>query len=498
MFREDLMRLLSSVALLALAACTAAPPPDAAPVQQAAVAAPAPQLTIEPYTFTGPNGVKVEAERGAFEVFENRKDPNSRRIKIGFVRFKSTSANPGDPIVYLAGGPGGTGTGTAQGPRFPLFMALREVADVIAYDQRGTGFSTPTPFCRAEPAFDMSTPITRASLTAFYRAGLARCFDWWESQGIDIDAYTTIENAHDMEDLRRALGARRLNLWGISYGSHLGLAFMKYHGGSVNKAVLSGIEGLDQTVKRPALTDKMFMHVQELIDADPNAKAVYPDVAGMMRRVVARLNAQPATVTFTPQGASAPVTITFNGYALQLLASQSIADPPAIANVPLAVYAADKGSFEQVARQVYNFRQQLAGFRGMPEAMDLASGATGARLALVTKEAETSLLADTLNFPMPHIMGVRPQIDVGDAFRAPFRSDIPALFISATLDGRTYPDEAAEEIRGFSNKRRLIVENGGHNIYEADQRVADAVLAFFKGKPTPERIEMAPPKFATP
>ena len=70
--------------------------------------------------------------------------------------------------------------------------------------------------------------------------------------------------------------------------------------------------------------------------------------------------------------------------------------------------------------------------------------------------------------------------------------------ISATLDGRTYPDEAAEEIKGFSNKRRLIVENGGHNIYEADQRVADAVLAFFKNQPTPERIEMPPPKFAVP
>jgi pimeloyl-ACP methyl ester carboxylesterase len=143
-------------------------------------------------------------------------------------------------------------------------------------------------------------------------------------------------------------------------------------------------------------------------------------------------------------------------------------------------------------------RQQAVAFRGMPEAMDLASGATAARLALTRKEAETSLLGDALNFPMPHVMGVRPQIDLGDQFRAPFRSDIPALFISATLDGRTYPDEAAEEIKGFSNKRRLIVENGGHNIYEADKRVADAVVAFFRGEPTPERIEFAPPKIAAP
>jgi pimeloyl-ACP methyl ester carboxylesterase len=155
-----MLRLFSTVAALALAACAAAPPeqPSAALI----AATPAPVLTVEPYTFTGPNGVKVEAERGTFEVPENRKDPNSRKIKIGFVRFKSASATPGDPIVYLAGGPGGTGVGTAQGPRFPIFMALREVADVIAYDQRGTGLSSPTPFCRAEPAF--TGPATRENI----------------------------------------------------------------------------------------------------------------------------------------------------------------------------------------------------------------------------------------------------------------------------------------------------------------------------------------------
>jgi len=135
---------------------------------------------------------------------------------------------------------------------------------------------------------------------------------------------------------------------------------------------------------------------------------------------------------------------------------------------------------------------------GMSEAMDLASGASPARLALVTEEAKTALLADTLNYPMPQVMGVRPQLDAGEAFRAPFRSTVPALFISGTLDGRTYPDEGDAEIRGFANRRRLIVDNGGHNIYEADPRVAAAVVAFFKGQPTPDRIAMPPPRFVLP
>lgn len=338
----------------------------------------------------------------------------------------------------------------------------------------------------------------RASIVAFYRTSLTRCFDVWKERGVDIDGYTTLESAHDIEDLRKALGARKLSLWGISYGSHLGLAVMKYHPATVNRAVLSGIEGLDQTIKRPALTDKVFAHVQEIIDADPEAKAFYPDLAGMMRRVHAKLNANPVTVSFTPSGASAPVSVTFDGFAVQLLTSASTADPSGFANVPRMYLALDTGKYEGVAERINSLRQQFAAFRGMPEAMDLASGATAPRLALTNREAQTSLLGDALNFPMPHVMGVRPQIDLGDKFRAPFRSDIPALFISATLDGRTYPDEAGEETKGFSKRRRLIVENGGHNIYEAHKRVADAVVAFFKGEATPEHIAMAPPKIAKP
>jgi pimeloyl-ACP methyl ester carboxylesterase len=476
------------IALLGAAAVSAQQPP-------AAVSA-APALKFEPYTFEGPKGVKVEAEKGTFEVPENRADPKSRKIKISFVRFKSTAAKPGPPIVYLAGGPGGSGVESARGGRFPLFMALREVSDVIALDQRGVGMSSPMIPCAAKQKFDGR--FTRDVMVAHFRRELTDCFEQWKKNGVDIDGYTTLESAHDLDDLRKALGVPKIDLWGISYGSHLGLAAMKYHPDAIDRVVLSGIEGLDQTIKRPALTDRVFAHVQEIIDADPKAKALYPDLLGMMRRVHAKLNANPATITFTPQGATEPMSITFDGFAIQLLTSSSTADPPGFANAPLVYYALDHGQYDKVGPMLNSMSRMASGFRGMPEAMDLASGATQARLKLVTEEAKTSLLADALNFPMPQVMGIRDQIDLGDSFRAPFKSDIPGLFISATLDGRTYPDEAKEEIKGFTNARRLIVENGGHNIYEADKRVQDAVVAFFKGQPTPATIHFDPPKIAMP
>lgn len=217
---ESSVKMLSSVALLALAACAAAPVAGSGRAPQAATASSAPQLVLEPYTFVAADGTKVDAEKGAFEVPENRSAPNSRKIKISFVRFKSTSPNPGDPIVYLAGGPGAPGTLSLTGGRFPLTMALREVADVIAYDQRGTGtfggLSNALPPCNVEQGFDFSKTVSRAILTQYVRDEVSRCFGWWEKQGVDIDGYTTLENAEDVEDLRRVLGARKVNLWGIS------------------------------------------------------------------------------------------------------------------------------------------------------------------------------------------------------------------------------------------------------------------------------------------
>ena len=116
-------------------------------------------LKITPRVFESASGQKVDVEFGELTVPENRQRPNSRLIQLAFVRFKSTSQNPASPIVYLAGGSGGSGISAARGTRFPLFMAMREVADVIALDQRGVGSSKPNLNCK-EPK-----PLSNRELT---------------------------------------------------------------------------------------------------------------------------------------------------------------------------------------------------------------------------------------------------------------------------------------------------------------------------------------------
>jgi len=407
------------------------------------------------------------------------------------VRFASTAAKPGPPIIYLAGGPGGLATRAAGGPRFPIFMALREVADVIAFDQRGTGLSNAIP---ERPASTRPPPVfTEAGLTDYFRQDFQEAWADWTKAGVAMTGYNTEQNADDIDDLRRHLGAETVDLWGISYGTHLALSMLKRHGDRVGRVALASLEGQDQTVKRPAAVDALLRQVDSLLAADPAVRAAIPDLPALMRRVHAKLEASPITVATTLNGA--PTVLRLGGFAIQLMAGGLIANPQTLVMLPGLYLALDAGKTEVLNPFVKEFAG-LLGIAGMPEATDLASGISPGRLALVRREARTAVLGSALNFPMPQLLGAVPGVDLGETFRTPLRIDHPALLVAGTLDGRTPMSEQDEVAAQFRRKSRVIVENAGHNVFEAHPDVQGLLVRFFKGEAMADaRLSLPPPKF---
>ena len=449
------------------------------------------QSQAGPFRFAGWRGAETDAERGFFEVPEDRRDPGSRRISLSYVRFPSTAARPGPPIVYLAGGPGGTATGTATGPRFPIFMALREVADVIAFDQRGTGLSNHIP--ARPPSLAPLPALTRDSLTRHFRDEFQTAWADWTRAGVAMRGYNTAESADDIDALRRHLGAEKIDLWGISYGTHLALSVLKRHGDRIGRVALASLEGQDQTVKRPAHLDAYLQRVDALLDADPAIRAAVPDLPALMRRVHDRLEAAP--VALSVAGPAGPIGLEVGGFAVQLLTGSLIANPGTLALLPGLYLALDAGQTDALAPFLGSMAGQL-GVTGMPEAMDLASGISAARLSQIEAEARTAVLGDALNFPMPHLLGAVEGVDLGDDFRAPFRIETPALLVAGTLDGRTPLEEQAEVAAQFQHRTQVTVENAGHNVFESHPEVQDVLVRFFRGDAVADTsLSLPPPTF---
>lgn len=55
--------------------------------------------------------------------------------------------------------------------------------------------------------------------------------------------------------------------------------------------------------------------------------------------------------------------------------------------------------------------------------------------------------------------------DLGAVFRVEVKSQVPVLFISGTLDGRTPPSNVEELRKGFPNGTHLIIEGSSHDGY---------------------------------
>lgn len=480
------MRFVAAATLVLIAGCAAQDPSHSVT-----------RIAETPITFEPRSGDAVSAFEGTFVVPENRADPMSRNLTLRYVRFPATGENPGAPIVYLAGGPGGSGIWFAKQWRFPLFMAMREFGDVIAFDQRGTGASNDAPGCTSSVAIDRTAPISDATYIEIQQAALQECLSFWEKQRIDVRGYNTLESVADLEALRVHLGAEKLTLWGISYGSHLALAAIKEMDEKIERVVIASAEGLDQTVKQPARTDAYFDRLQEAINTQPAARDVYPDIKATMRRVHARLDDAPIEIQ-VPREDGSVTDVLFQRRDMQRLASAMIADPGRFAAQLVRIYAAledsDTAPLVDVLEQWLEPNATIS-FDAMPVMMDIASGVDTERRRLIEEQAETALLGLYLNETL-YLNDIAASFDLGDRFRLRPVSGVPLLLLSGTLDGRTYIESQREAVSGMANREMVTVTNAGHNLFMSSPEVTGTIRKFMRGEPVENReIVVELPKF---
>lgn len=443
-------------------------------------------------------GQSYEGERGHLMVRENRKKPDSNLIELVFVRFKSTSDKPGYPTVYLDGGPGSAAIGIASVPDYMrAFQKLREVGDVILLDQRGVGRSKPnlTHLASASLPLDVFADREIALRTFKERAKVAA--DYFRSKGIDILAYNTIESANDVDDLRKALGAEKVNLVGFSYGTHLGLACLRYHEKNVNRVVLVGTEGPDHTDKLPSTSDASIRRLSALVAKDPELGPKMPDLAGTLKRTLDRLEKEPVTVTINDQRNRKPVDVKIGKIGLQFLIMRDLGDMNDLPVFPLWFYTMDKGDYSILKRFVERrYNQFGAGVSVMTLVMDISSGVSKARRKQIQKEASTALLGDIVNFPVSEMGDVFGNPDLGDAYRSPLKTAVPTLFVSGVLDNNTQPFQADEVRKTFKNSTHIVIDNAGHESMVVDPHVQQTMVQFLRGEDVSKvKITLPPLKF---
>lgn len=461
-------------------------------------------LTLVPYIVKtelfGPESEKlrVAAELGRLRVPENRGNPSSHMIELAFIRLKSTAEHPGPPLLFLAGGPGVPGTDAMRFERMlSWFLELRGICDVIALDQRGTGMSVPRFDCLERWDLPLDQPGDRDEYLRIMRERCRAGAAFWQERGADLAGYTTVESADDIDALRQALGYEQISLYGASYGSHLALATLRRHAPHIARAIVALVEGPDHTIKLPGNVQRHVEHIARLTQADPWLNVKIPDLLNLMRTVLERLAREPASVIVTDEKSGAAQNVVIGKFDAQFLTASGMGDRKFISQLPARYYAMTHGDFSWLASEAQRWRRDWMG-NAMSYVMDCASGLSGERRARIQHEAPETLLGDVIDFPFPDICDAWGCPDLGPAYRAPITSDVPTLFITGTLDGRT-PTSNLDDIRpGFSQSHHILVEGAGHSTptLVAIPAIRAATITFLRGEPLTVTRASIPFEFA--
>ncbi len=238
-------------------------------------------------------------------------------------------------VVALAGGPGQSAIPFTE-TFTELLGPILDTRDLIAFDQRGTGYSHPL----ACHGFEQP---------GAYHSGGQLIKSCAEQIGPERAFYTSLDSVADIEALRKALGYEKLVLWGTSYGTKVAEEYAQEYPQHVEALVLdsvvppTGPDPLDRT------TFEAIPRILRQLCAYRACAQITPNPVADLTRVVRHMGGGEISGRYVdPHGHPHPVGISANELLDILLAGDF--DPILRAEFPAAVRAAAGGDNAPLAR----------------------------------------------------------------------------------------------------------------------------------------------------
>lgn len=247
-----------------------------------------------------PEGIDFEC--GRLVIPEFHETDNGRAGTIPFIRLKSPSGSSAAPLFKTHGGPGGSEFSFVVSPfHMEVHKPVLATRDIVLFNQRGSQFGEPWLTCTEENASANQAIITnqmglnerRTALDAAIKA----CYDRFIGQGINFDAFNSLQSAADVNALRIALGYDKIFFHGGSYGTMLSQHMMRDYPETLEGVILDGSVGLEKQsswveeniIARTEFWDLVFAECTKVT----KCADIYPDLASDFETLVARYAAQP-------------------------------------------------------------------------------------------------------------------------------------------------------------------------------------------------------------
>lgn len=383
---------------------------------------------------------KYTAECGTLAVPENWDKVGSRLIALPVVRFPAIGPNPGEPVFWLTGGPGGPNLDWAP----PAWLLESHAVVMVGY--RGAE-GTVTLSCpevarllKTHTGKDLFSEQARIG----YVAATQQCAATFREAGVDLSGYTIPGVVEDMEAARIALGYQQINLLSVSYGTRVAEIYAYMHPDSLHRLVLIAVNTPGHFIYDPAVLDGMIGQISELCAQDVSCSSRTDDFAGTMYDVNHNMpdrwlffNIDPGTVRFATHVMffdNPKMPMIFDAY---LAAAEG--DPSGLAMLNLVM------SMMPVNQTIFGDQFNKGGTIDYEKYGGIDSISLG----------DSIMGAPNSEFIWP-MMSAWPLELIPKDLREFQESDVEMLLVNGTLDFST-PPTALDEARPYFHKAQMVL-----------------------------------------
>ncbi|MCU7827024.1 alpha/beta hydrolase [Kitasatospora sp. DSM 101779] len=177
-------------------------------------------------------------------------DPNGPQLGLAVSRI--ASARPElrrGSLLIVPGGPGNPGLNGPTSAVRRLPQSVLDRYDLVGFDPRGVGRSSPVDCRLAHEDLSMTTllpfPAPDGSLTGNLAAARRIADTCTRNGGPVLRSISTRNEARDMDRIRQALGERRISAWGVSYGTYAGAVYATMFPDRTDRIVLDSNDDPD-------------------------------------------------------------------------------------------------------------------------------------------------------------------------------------------------------------------------------------------------------------
>ncbi len=400
----------------------------------------------------------IKARCGVFERFLDPDDPTSTVLKLNVAVVAALSLEPEpDPLVPIAGGPGGASTNFYAGYA-QAFEKVRRHRDILLIDQRGTGKSE-----RMNCDFGddvLEGQLSREETIAYTQS----CLDMLPH---DPRFFTTSVAVRDLEALRVALGYPALNLYGVSYGTRVAQHYARRYPATTRSVILDGVVP-PQIALGPDIALEAQKALQAIFDRcseSPDCSHSFPDIAETFAELEAELSRESVSVELAHPVSGERETVVFGDMEFAGAIRLMSYSPATVALMPLLIHEAANGNFVPLAATMMtmseSISEQLA--IGMHNSV-VCTEDTPFYADIDNGALERTYIGPVMTEALQASCSVWPAGIIDEDFRTALNTDKPVLLLSGTADPITPPYFAELAAVDLGNARHLIGKNQGHGL----------------------------------